>query len=294
MIVDEVVEGEQQDVGGAHAVLAVDPQGVEFVALVAADLVLGIPVGLRIEQRPGGGKSDLGPRPQPVDDVVDPRLEVGLDDAVEDEVVGRVHHAGKTSDQCADALLPGDGGTAKPPHGGYGEGVGHLVAIRVDERTVEMRPVLVHLPLFDLQVGLQVEEEVNDGTPLWLRVTDGEGLPRAAVVGHSVAVVVDPVTAGAYRQRHVGVDEDVVDEVAGSAEGDSRGAVVAAIRIPVLVGAWCPIAVRVAVEAGSGVADVPLDDDVAQRDLGLVDIAENLPHRREDAHREVVHDGVRP
>ena len=52
--------------------------------------------------------------------------------------------------------------------------------------------------------------------------------------------------------------------------------------------------VAVAVVAGGGIADIALDDQVADRDLGVVDVGEDLADGREHAARDVIDEGVRP
>src|SRR5829696_5756231 len=91
------------------------------------------------------------------------------------------------------------------------------------------------------------------------------------------------------RRRRVAVDESVVDPLGGGGEADPTRLVVADVGA-----AGNRRAVRVAVVAIRRVADVSLDDQVAQRHLGLVPVGEDVTHLWERLTRELVHERVRP
>jgi hypothetical protein len=294
VVLDVVLGGVEEDVDDSDRVLAVGTLLRRLRRLVPADPVGGVARCTRIEERAGRGETELRPLAQAGVDVIDPRLDVALDDVV-DHVVGEVDRRDEAADRRALAVLEVD---RRRLHAADRVDRQHLrprVAVRIDDGAVGELGVPRGAGLLQLQARLQVEEEVDQLPAPGLRVAVRVRAAGAAVVDHAVGVVVDAVEAAPDRQGVVGVDERVVDEVVRHRERDPRRRVVRVVGIPVLVDLErdrCPV--RVPVVAGRGVADVALGDQVAKGDLGVVDVGEDLPDRRKDSERMVVDERVRP
>ena len=129
------------------------------------------------------GQAEVAPVLQAVLDVVDPVLEVGLDQVVDRQVGREVARVEPDAEEVGLAAVVVDRRGLGAAHGLDLQRLGALVAVRVQQRAVVVLRVPGVARLGDLELGLHVEEEVDQ---------------RAA--------------AGADRQRVVRVDEGLVDE----------------------------------------------------------------------------------